>query len=177
MTSTTKTATTGDETCTHNTVTHTGVPARAWKCANCGYIYGDALQPPEHDADLRDDDNGLETHDNLEVFGANYLKFPDSGIELDCVTITKEVNGEAVEVAAVYGDNQDDAWKQADRLVRCVNAHGSLIAALERTQKFLLLLTDAGVLDQIAAELSSPDEVNALCDQIDGALKHAREGE
>jgi hypothetical protein len=57
------------------------------------------------------------------------------------------------------------------RILVSVNSHASLIAALERTQKFLLLLTDAGVLDQIAAEHSHPDEVNGLCDAVDEALR------
>ena len=31
--------------CTHNAMVETGDPGHAWKCADCGYVYGKPDEP------------------------------------------------------------------------------------------------------------------------------------
>jgi len=82
------------------------------------------------------------TQAQLEVFGKNSMQFPDSGLEVDCVIITKKVDEENVEVAAVYGDSLPDAEQQAAYIVRACNAYPSLVKALNQAVSAIVHIQD-----------------------------------
>jgi predicted RNA-binding Zn ribbon-like protein len=80
------------------------------------------------------------------------------------------VDDENYDLASFDVDETGKPWEYAREIQRRVNNHVALAAALEQVQRFLRLLTDSGELDRIAAERSHPDDVNALCDAVDGTL-------
>lgn len=76
----------------------------------------------------------VATTEEWQVFGINQIRFPDSGLECDAVIVTKQVGNENVEIAAVYGDNSEDAWAQATKIVsdhRLATLVPQLVAQLE----------------------------------------------
>lgn len=141
----------------------------------CGYCESD-LEHQKHAAQLDTGQPGRETQTSELpwTLGKNSDKCAENHAICSGPAVIAKVYGRGYPIGSGWSPRSE---ADAKLIVTAVNSHKSLIAALERTQRFLLLLTDAGVLDQIAAELSSPDEVNGLCDAVGEALKHAREGE
>lgn len=68
----------------------------------------------------------------LEVFGPNFIEFPDSGLKVDCAVITvNDKDGQAHEIAAVYGLTKGNYWEFAEYIVCAVNNQKALIDALK----------------------------------------------